>query len=81
MSYHQSPYNIAWRASNLIQIPIGVAFVILSFWYLELPRWLLEKYPDSPELCLKALAKLRSGSPTDDHVRLEFHELVASHEY
>jgi MFS family permease len=81
MSYHQSPYNIAWRVSNLIQIPIGLAFVILSFWYLESPRWLLEKYPDSPELCLKALAKLRSGAQDDDHVRLEFHELVASHEY
>ncbi|TVY48526.1 MFS glucose transporter, partial [Lachnellula occidentalis] len=81
MSYHQSPYNIAWRVSNLIQIPIGVAFVTVSFWYIESPRWLMEKYPDSPELCLKALAKLRSGSPNDEHVRLEFHELVSSHEY
>ncbi|TVY15455.1 Quinate permease [Lachnellula arida] len=81
MSYHQSPYNIAWRVSNLIQIPIGVAFVIVSFWYIESPRWMMEKYPDSPELCLKALAKLRSGSSNDEHVRLEFHELVSSHEY
>ncbi|TVY92715.1 MFS glucose transporter [Lachnellula willkommii] len=62
-------------------IPIGVAFVIVSFWYIESPRWMMEKYPDSPELCLKALAKLRSGSSNDEHVRLEFHELVSSHAY
>ncbi|KAA8568339.1 hypothetical protein EYC84_007375 [Monilinia fructicola] len=30
---------------------------------------------------LATLAKLRSGTVTDDHVRLEFHELVSSHEY
>ncbi len=81
MSYHQSPYNIAWRVSNLIQIPIGLTFIVLSFWYLESPRWLLEKYPETPERCLAALAKLRSGTISDDHVRMEFHELVSSHEY
>ncbi|KAL2402487.1 hypothetical protein ABEF95_001082 [Exophiala dermatitidis] len=48
MSFHKSPYNIAWRVSNVIQIPIGLIFI-----------W----------------------SPEDDRVRVEFHELVASHEY
>jgi hypothetical protein len=81
MSFHKSPFNIAWRISNVIQIPIGLFFVVLSFWYPESPRWLLEKYPETPELCLQTLAKIRSGSPDDEHVRLEFHELVASHEY
>ncbi|KAH6719890.1 MFS sugar transporter-like protein [Leptodontidium sp. MPI-SDFR-AT-0119] len=81
MSYHHSPYNIAWRVSNVIQIPIGLTFIVLSFWYLESPRWLLEKYPETPERCLTALAKLRSGTVDDERVRMEFHELVSSHEY
>lgn len=81
MSFHTSPYNIAWRVSNLLQIPIGVMFIILSFWYPESPRWLLEKYPETPERSLATLAKIRSGTPNDDYVRLEFHELVSSHEY
>ncbi|QSZ34779.1 hypothetical protein DSL72_007637 [Monilinia vaccinii-corymbosi] len=81
MSSHTSPTNIAWRVSNAIQIPIGVMFIILSFWYPESPRWLLEKHPETPERSLATLAKLRSGTVTDDHVRLEFHELIASHEY
>ncbi|QIW96337.1 hypothetical protein AMS68_001855 [Peltaster fructicola] len=81
MSGYTSPYNIAWRASNVIQIPIGIGFVILSFWYPESPRWLLEKRPDEPERALQVLAKIRSGTPTDDRVREEFHEMVASYEY
>jgi hypothetical protein len=79
MSFHTSPYNIAWRVSNIIQVLIGLIFVIISFWYLESPRCLLEKYPDEPERCLSTLAKLRSGTTQDDHVRLEFHELMASY--
>lgn len=35
MSFHKSPYNIAWRVSNLIQIPIGLMFVVLTYWYPE----------------------------------------------
>lgn len=81
MSFHTSPYNIAWRVSNIIQIPIGIAFVIVSFWYPESPRWLLEKYPEEPERCLKTLAFIRSRRTTDEHVQTEFHELVASHEF
>lgn len=81
MSFHKSPYNIAWRVSNLIQIPIGIAFIILSFWYPESPRWLLEKYPEEPERCLKNLAYIRMGTPQDEHVRQEFHELVANREF
>ena len=81
MSFHDSPFNIAWRVSNVIQIPIGLIFVGVSFLYPESPRWLLEKYPDDPERTLKVLARLRSGLPTDEHVRTEFHELVASREY
>lgn len=81
MSFHTSPYNIAWRVSNLIQIPIGLAFVVLSFWYPESPRWLLEKYPDTPEKCLGNLAKIRSGAPSDENVQAEFHEMVASYEF
>jgi len=35
MNFHKSPYNVAWRTSNLIQIPIGLFFVVISFWYPE----------------------------------------------
>lgn len=38
MSYVKQPFNIAWRVSNIIQVPIGLAFVILSFFYPESPR-------------------------------------------
>lgn len=81
MSFYRSPYNIAWRVSNLIQIPIGLIFITISFWYPESPRWLLERYPEQPEKALKRLAWLRNGAPTDDHVANEFHELVASREF
>ncbi|KAJ5192033.1 uncharacterized protein N7498_011018 [Penicillium cinerascens] len=81
MSFHKSPYNIAWRVSNIIQIPIGITFICVSFLYPESPRHLLEKYPETPELALKGLSRLRSGSPTDERIRTEFHELVASHDF
>lgn len=81
MSSYESPYNIAWRVSNLIQIPIGLGFAVLSFWYPESPRHLLEKHPENPEKALHVLAKLRMGSPRDDVVRNEFHELLASREF
>lgn len=81
MSFHTSPYNIAWRVSNIIQIPIGLAIIIVSFLYPESPRHLLERHPNTPERALRVLAKLRSGSVTDDAIRKEFHELVASREY
>ena len=35
MSFHKSPFNVAWRVSNLIQIPIGFSFIVISFWYPE----------------------------------------------
>lgn len=81
MSFHTHPFNIAWRVSNVIQIPLGLMFIFVSFWYVESPRWLLEKHSEVPERSLQALARLRSGSPTDDRVREEFHEMVASYEY
>ena len=81
MSFHKSPYNIAWRVSNVVQIPIGLAFVAVSFFYVESPRYLLEKRPDNPERVLETLAKLRSGHIEDERIRAEFHELVASYEY
>ncbi|KAF2460839.1 MFS sugar transporter-like protein [Lineolata rhizophorae] len=81
MSFHTEPYNIAWRVSNIIQIPIGLFFMVLSFWYPESPRYLFEKYPDQPNRCLNNLAKIRSGTPTSEHVQAEFHEIVASYEY
>jgi len=81
MSFHKSPYNTAWRVSNLIQIPIGLTFMVLTFWYPESPRWLLEKKGAEPERALETLAKIRSGTPEDEHVRVEFHELVASFEF
>ncbi|KAK3684590.1 hypothetical protein LTR37_020121 [Vermiconidia calcicola] len=81
MSFHSSPYNIAWRVSNLIQIPIGLMFVALTYFYPESPRHLLEKHPDEPQRALKVLSKLRSGATTDERVRTEFHEMVASWEY
>ncbi|KAF7527515.1 hypothetical protein G7054_g10428 [Neopestalotiopsis clavispora] len=80
MSFHTSPFNIAWRVSNVIQIPIGVAFIILSFWYPESPRWLLEKHPENPDKVLQVICKLRMGTPESDHVRAEFHELLAAKE-
>ena len=45
------------------------------------PRWLLEKHSDDSDRALRTLAKIRSGSPTDDRIREEFHEMVASYEY
>lgn len=45
------------------------------------PRWLLEKHPEEPEKALKTLARIRSGSPTDERIRSEFHEMVASYEF
>ncbi|GAB7354274.1 hypothetical protein MBLNU459_g4802t1 [Dothideomycetes sp. NU459] len=81
MSFHKHPENVAWRVSNVIQIPIGIAFVILPFRYPESRRWLLEKYPDDPQRCLETLALLRSGETTDEKVQAEFHELVASQEF
>lgn len=81
MSFHKSPYNIAWRVSNLIQIPIGLAFVAISFFYVESPRWLLEKKPNDTDRVLASLARLRSGDPTEERIKEEFHELVASYEH
>jgi hypothetical protein len=81
MSHHSSLYNIVWRVSNIVQIPIGLTFICLSFFYRESPRWLLEKYPETLERTLSTLVKIRSGTPNDGYVSLEFHELVASHEY
>jgi hypothetical protein len=81
MSFHHSPENIAWRVSNLIQIPIGLCFIFLSFLYPESPRHLLEKYPETPERALNVLAKLRMGNPMDDTVQSEFRELAVSREY
>ncbi|PGH17722.1 hypothetical protein AJ80_04730 [Polytolypa hystricis UAMH7299] len=78
MSYYTEPFNIAWRVSNVIQIPIGILFIILSFWYPESPRWLLENQPDNPERALQVLCKLRMGTPDSEHVRAEFHELLAA---
>lgn len=80
MSFHKSPTNIAWRVSNVIQIPIGVFFIAISFWYPESPRWLLEKQPDNHDRVLKVLCKLRMGDPNSEHVRVEFNELVAAHQ-
>lgn len=81
MSFHKSPYNIAWRVSNIVQIHIGLAFVVVSFWYPESPRYVLEKYPEAPERALNVLSRLRSGAPTDERIRIEFHELLASYEF
>ncbi|KAK6083914.1 ascus development protein [Seiridium cupressi] len=80
MSFHTEPFNVAWRVSNLIQIPIGIMFIILSFWYPESPRWLLEKNSDNTDHVLAVLCKLRMGSAESEHVRNEFHELVAAKE-
>ncbi|KAM0698835.1 hypothetical protein Q7P36_000879 [Cladosporium allicinum] len=81
MSFHKSPYNVAWRVSNLIQIPIGLLFVVVSFWYPESPRWILEKNPDNSEKALANLARIRSGDRNEPRIRDEFHEMVASYEY
>lgn len=81
MSTHTSPFNIAWRISNIIQIPIGLIFIFLTIFYPESPRYLLEKHPDNPSRALETLARLRSGNPDDGFVQEEFHEIVTSYEY
>ncbi|EFX02525.1 sugar transporter [Grosmannia clavigera kw1407] len=81
MSFHTHPFNIAWRVSNVIQIPVGLMFIVVSFWYPESPRWLYEKSPDDPSRCLQTLCKLRMGTPESDHVHQEFRDIVASYEY
>ena len=65
----------------MIQIPIGVFFLALSFFYPESPRYLLEKHPDEPQRALSVLAKIRSGTPDDERVSTEFHEMLASREF
>ncbi|KAI5306039.1 hypothetical protein KEM56_002462 [Ascosphaera pollenicola] len=78
LSFHKHPYNIAWRVSNLIQVPIGIAFLALSVYYPESPRFLLEKHPDEPQRALAVLAKLRGGDPEAPHVQEEWQEMLAS---
>jgi hypothetical protein len=41
----------------------------------------LERYPEEPERALKTLGRLRSGTPDDERVRQEFHEIVSAHEF
>ena len=81
MSFYTSPQNISWRVSIMIQIPIGILFIVFSFLYPESPRYLLEKHPEKPDICLRTLAKIRSGTSQDERIRTEFHELVASREF
>lgn len=81
MSDYQTPYNIAWRISNFVQIPIGLLFILMSFWYPESPRWLLEKHPEDPSKALDRLCKIRSKPKDSNEIQLEMHELVASHEF
>lgn len=81
LSFRTEPYNIAWRMSNFIQIPIGLIFIAMSCFYPESPRWLLEKHADEPQRALKNLSKLRSMSPDHEAVQQEMHELIASREY
>lgn len=78
MSFVKQPFNIAWRVSNVCQIPIGLTFVFLSFFYPESPRWLLEKQPDNHDRVLRVLCKLRMGDVNSPHVLAEFHELIAA---
>ncbi|KAA8895945.1 major facilitator superfamily domain-containing protein [Sphaerosporella brunnea] len=61
MSFHTSPFTIAWRVLKLIQLPLGLAFFFF--------------FSDSLEVALRTLAKLRSGSPDSEHVQAEFPEL------
>lgn len=55
--------------------------LLINYRHCASPRHLLEKHPDQPERALAVLAKIRSGSPTDERIRAEMHELVASYEY
>lgn len=80
LSFHKHPYNIAWRMSNFIQIPIGIAFLVLSMYYPESPRFLLEKHPDEPQRALSVLVKLRGGDAEAPHVQEEWQEMLASWE-
>ncbi|KAK1239823.1 hypothetical protein MKX08_007265 [Trichoderma sp. CBMAI-0020] len=81
MSFHDHPFNVAWRVSNLIQIPIGLSFIFISFWYPESPRWVLEKHPEDTDRVMNILCKLRMGTPDSPHVQEEYHELMASYLY
>jgi hypothetical protein len=51
MSFHKTPNQVAWRVSNLIQIPIGLAAVVVSFWY-----------PESPVIHLRFLVRWKSAN-------------------
>ncbi|KAF2628297.1 MFS general substrate transporter [Macroventuria anomochaeta] len=66
------PFNIALCVSNLIQLPIGLAFIILNLWYPESPG------PDNPGRVLRVLCKLRMGDENSDDVLAEYHELIAA---
>lgn len=47
MASYKEPFQIAWRVSNLIQVPIGLLFIILSFWYPESPVSAIPTLPSS----------------------------------
>ncbi|KAI6840468.1 hypothetical protein KC342_g2875 [Hortaea werneckii] len=81
MNDYREPYNIAWRISNFIQIPFGVFFIILSLWYPESPRYLLEKHGDTPEIALNTLAKIRSGDPQCERVQTKWQEILTAYEF
>ncbi len=73
MSYVEQPFNIAWG----IQRPPDSNrphFIVLSFWYTESPRWLLEKHPDNTDRVLEVLCKLRMGDQNSEMCKMRFHE-------
>lgn len=49
MSFHHSPIQIGWRISNALQIPVGLTFILISFYYPESPRYFLENIQISPK--------------------------------
>lgn len=76
-----SHYQIAWRVSNALQIPIGLTFILTPFYYPGSSRYFLEKHPNKPQKALAQLAYLRSSLSDDEAVQEQFHEMVASYEF
>ncbi|KAL1982904.1 hypothetical protein VTN96DRAFT_756 [Rasamsonia emersonii] len=73
--------NNAWRTATALQVVPGVILILASFTIPESPRWLLERYPNTPERALKELSKIRKLPENDESVQEEYLELVASYQY
>ena len=73
--------NNSWRTATAIQVPVGVFFIVCTWFVPESPRWRLEKYPLAPERALHDLSRIRCLPPDHPEVQSEFKEMVGAHIY